>query len=64
MPGTPGEPGPNLQSYDIDYSQSHQEWGPQGCLGHFQEGQRGQNQAQRAQKGQPEVLPHHQCCGP
>ena len=52
MPGRPGmsgEPGPNHQSCDIDYSQSR-EWGPQGCLGHFQEVQRGQNQAQRAQE--------------
>ena len=63
MPGMPEEPGPNPQSCDIDYSLS-QEWGPQGCLGHFQEVQKGQNQAQRAQEGHPEVIPQHQCCGP
>ena len=54
VPGIPSkseEPGPNPQRCDIDYSQS-QEWGPQGYLGHFQEGQKGQNQLQRAQEGQ------------
>ena len=49
MPGTAEVPGPNPQGCDIEYSQS-QEWGPQGCLSHFQEAQRGQNQAQRAQE--------------
>ena len=63
VPGMPGEPGPNPQSCDIDYSQSR-EWGPQGCLGHFQEAQRVQNQAQRTQVGLPEALPQHECCGP
>ena len=29
-----------LRACDIDYSQSR-EWGLQGCLGHFQEGQKG-----------------------
>ena len=56
MPGMPGEPGLNPQSCDIVYSQS-QEWGPLECPGQFQEGQRGQNQAQRAQEGLPEALP-------
>ena len=38
MPDMPEEPGPNPQSCDIDYSQSR-EWGHQGCVSHFQEGQ-------------------------
>ena len=38
MPGKPEEPGPNPQSCDTDCSTSR-EWGHQGCLGHFQEGQ-------------------------
>ena len=59
----PGITGLNPQSCDIDSSQSRQR-GPQGCLGHFHEGQRGQNQAQRVQQGLPEVLPPHKCCGP
>ena len=66
VPGTPGkpeEPGPNPQSCDIGYTQS-QEWGHQGWLGHFQEGQKGQNQVQRAKEGHPEGFPQLQCCGP
>ena len=62
-PGRPGESGPNPQSCDIDFSQSR-EWGPQGCLDHFQEGQKDQNQVQRAQVSLPEVPPQHLCCGP
>ena len=42
------EPDPNSQSCVTDCSQS-QEWGQQGCLGHFQEGQKGHYQVQRAQ---------------
>ena len=38
MPDRLEEPGPNPQSYDIDYSQSRG-WGHQGCLDHSQEGQ-------------------------
>ena len=63
MPGKPEDPSPNLQSCNIDYSQSR-EWGPQGWLGHFQEGQKGQNQIQMAQDGHPEGFPQLQCCGP
>ena len=37
----------------IGCSQS-QEWGHQGWLGHFQEGQKGKNQVQRAQEGHQE----------
>ena len=62
-PGNPAEPDPNRQSCDTDYSQS-QEWGHQGCLGHFQEGQKGLYQVQRAQDGHPEGVPQLQCCGP
>ena len=40
MPGKPEEPGPTPQSCDTACSQSR-EWGHQGCLGHFQEGQAG-----------------------
>ena len=57
MPGMPEEPGPNPQSCDIGYSQS-QEWGPQQCLGNFQEGQKDQDQVQRAQEDHPH------CCEP
>ena len=52
-PDKPEEPGPNPQSCGIGYSQS-QEWGHQGWLGHFLEGQKGQNQVQSAQEGHPE----------
>ena len=48
VPGRPGrsaEPDPNPQSYDIGCSQS-QEWGHQGWLGHFQEGQKDHYQVQ------------------
>ena len=50
MPDKPEEPGPNPQSYDIDYSQSRG-WGHQGCLDHFQEGQEGHFQVLGAQEG-------------
>ena len=43
------EPDPNPQSCDTDCSQS-QGWGHQGCLGHFQEGQKGHYQIQEAQE--------------
>ena len=49
-PGKPVEPGPNPHSCDIGCSQSR-EWGHQGWLGHFQEGQKGHYQVQRAQEG-------------
>ena len=63
VPDKPEELGPNPQSCDIGYSQS-QEWGPSGWLGHFQEGQKGQNQEQRAQEGHPKGFPQNQCSGP
>ena len=63
MPGKPEEPGPNPQSCDTDCSQSR-EWGHQGCLGHFQEGQGGHFQVQEAQEGHPGVFPQFQYCGP
>ena len=47
MPGKPEEPGPNPQSCDTDCSQSR-DWGHQGCLGHFQEGQGGHFQVLEA----------------
>ena len=50
MPGKPEDPGPNPQSCDTDCSQSR-EWGHQGCLGHFQEGQGGHFQVQETQEG-------------
>ena len=65
MPGKPEEPGPNPQSCDIGYSQS-QEWDHQGCPGHFQEGQEGQEghfQVLWAQEGHPGVFPQFQYCG-
>ena len=40
MPGKSEGPGPNPQSCDTDCSQSR-EWDHQGCLSHFQEGQKG-----------------------
>ena len=49
VPGKPEEPGPNSQSCDIDCSTSR-EWGHQGCLGHFQDGQGGHFQVQEAQE--------------
>ena len=63
MPGKTEESGPNPQSCDTDCSQSR-EWGHQGCLGHFQEGQIDQNQVQRAQEVHPERFPQLQRCGP
>ena len=63
MPGKPEDPGPNPQSCDIGYLQSR-EWGHQEWLGHFQEGQKGLNQVQRAQEGHPEGFPQLQCYGP
>ena len=48
-PGKPGEPDPNPQTCDTDCSQSRG-WGHQGCSGHFQEGQKGLYQVQRAQQ--------------
>ena len=51
MPGKSAEPDPNPQSCDIGCSQSR-DWGHPGCPGHFQEGQKGQNQIQRT----PEVI--------
>ena len=59
----PEEPGPNPKSCDTDCSQSR-EWGHQGCLGHFQEGQNDLYQVQRAQEGPPEGFPQLQCCRP
>ena len=62
VPGRPdmlAESGPNPQSCDTDCSQSP-EWGHQGCLGHFQEGQKDQYQVQEAQEGHPEVFPQLQ----
>ena len=59
----PAEPDPKPQSCDIGCSQSR-EWGHQGWLGHFQEGQKGQNQVPRAQEGYPKGCPQLQCCGP
>ena len=53
----------SLRAVILTVSQS-QEWGHQGCLGHFQEGQKGQYQVQRAQEGPPEGFPQLQCCGP
>ena len=44
-PGKPAESDPYPQSCDTDCSQSR-EWGHQGCLGHFQEGQHDQYQVQ------------------
>ena len=49
----PAKPDPNPQSCDTDCTQS-QEWGHQGCLGHFQEGQKDHYQVQEAQEGHPE----------
>ena len=49
VPGMPSMPGPNPQSCTIYCSQSRA-LGPWGCLGHFQEAQRVQNQAQSAQE--------------
>ena len=49
IPDKPEEPGPNPQSCDIGYSQSR----PQGWLGHFQEGQKAQNQVHKAQEDYP-----------
>ena len=66
MSGKPEEPGPYPQSYDTDCSQSR-EWGHQGCLGHFQEGQGGHFQvqeAQEAQEGHFGVFPQFQYYGP
>ena len=66
MLGKPEEPGPNTQSCDTDCSQSR-EWDHHGCLGHFQEGQEGQEghfQVLRAHEGHPGVFPQFQCCGP
>ena len=54
-PGKPAVPDPNPQICDIACSQS-QEWVHQGWLGHFEEGQKGQYQVQRAQKGCPSLL--------
>ena len=50
------EPDPNPHSCDTDCSQSR-DWGHQGFLGHFQEGQKGYYQVQGAQEGHPEVFP-------
>ena len=50
MPGKPEEPGPNPQSCDTDCTNSL-EWGHQGCLGHFQEGQGGHFMVQEAREG-------------
>ena len=61
-PGMPEGLGPNPQSYDTSYSQSL-EWGPQGFLGQFQEGQTGQNHAQSTHVSLHEAHPHL-CCGP
>ena len=47
-PDMPAEHDPNPQSCDNHCSQS-QEWGHQGCLGHFQEGKKGHYQVQEAQ---------------
>ena len=63
MPGKPEEPAPNPQSCDTDCSQSR-EWGHQGYLGHFQEGQGGHFQVQEAQEGHFGVFPQFQYCGP
>ena len=54
VPGMPSMPGPNPQSCTIYCSRSRA-LGPWGCLGHFQEAQRGQNQAQSAQECLNEV---------
>ena len=62
MPCKPEEPGPNPQCSDTDCSQS-QEWDHQGCLGHFQEGQKGLFKVQGAQEGHPGVFPQFQYCG-
>ena len=51
--GKPEEPDPNPQSCNIFCSQV-KKGGHQGCLGHFQEGQKGQYQVDRAQVGHPE----------
>ena len=62
-PDKPAEPDPDPQNCVTDCSQS-QEWGHQGCLGHFQEGQKSPYQVQEAQEGHPEMFPQLQCCGP
>ena len=49
-PGYPAAPDLNPQSYDIGCSKGPA-WGCEGWLGHFQEGQKGQNQLQGAQEG-------------
>ena len=56
----PPEPDPNPQSCETDYSHSR-ECDHQGCLGHFQEGQKGNYQVQWPQEGHPEVFPQLQC---
>ena len=63
MPGKPEEPGPNPQSCDTDCSQSR-DWGHQGCLGHFQEGQGGYFQVLGAHEGHLGMFPQYQYCGP
>ena len=62
-PDKPAEPDPHAWSCDTDCSQSP-EWGHQGCLGHFQEGQMGYYDVQGVQEGHPKVFPHLQCCEP
>ena len=62
-PDMPAVPDPDPQSCGTDGSQS-QEWGHQGCLGHFQEGQKGHYQVQQAKEGHSEAFPQLQCCGP
>ena len=59
IPGKPEEPGPNPQSCDTDCSQSR-EWGHQGSIGHFQEGQEGHFQVLGAQEGHPGVTEFRQ----
>ena len=63
MPSKPEDPGPNPQSCDTTFSPSR-EWGHQGCLGHFQEGQEGHFQVLEAKEDPFRVIPQFQCCGP
>ena len=62
VPGRPdklAEPDPNPRSCATDGSQ-RQEWGHQGCLGHF-----GRSEGPLSGTGgHPEVFPQLQCCGP
>ena len=53
-----------LTVHKVENGVISREWGHQGCLGHFQEGQGGHFQVQEAQEGHPGVFPRFQYCGP